>query len=208
LRNAIRYSIASKEFGVEATRELPGFDGRALTTLLDGAFLYTSAAGLVRLFAGRSITFPLPHDVGRVWRLLPAERIDQAWYVTQEGEAFLLELGAHARIRRRFRSHDGEGGPFDFAVAHGTLAFLSVYESPQEPRRFVLNLYSATGTQTKSHQLGSVTHSEDSDWATRISRDHELAITGSPPRVAVGGPSSLRLFNTVAGDEIVIHGGT
>jgi hypothetical protein len=202
LGNATRYAFASKEFAVEATRVLPGYDGKALTTLRDGAFLYTSSTGLVRLFAGRALTYSPPPEAAQVWRLLPADRLDQAWYVTVTGEALLLELGVRARVRRRFLT---EGGPFDVGVARGALALISVYERPQETRRFVLNLYSATGTQVKSYPLGSAIASDENDWAARVSSDHELAVSERPPRVAVGGSSSLRLFDIVASDEIVIH---
>jgi len=203
LGNAVRYAFATKEFGVEATRTLPGYDGKALTTLLDGAFLYTSSQGLVRTLASRTTSLALPSGVGRIWRLLPADRVDRAWAVTDSGEAILLELGARARVVRRFQT-SSDGAPFDVAAVPGTLAMVSVHEAVREPRSFVLNTYSATGTRIKSYILAGVRADDASeDWAKRVSIDREVAITTHPPRVAVGGPTELRLFDLASGDEIV-----
>ncbi|MFZ5891720.1 MAG: hypothetical protein ACOY0T_11755 [Myxococcota bacterium] len=203
-QRAQRYALDPTSNSNETvTRELPEYDGRAITTLLDGAFLYTSLRGLVRVLTGRPSLYTLPSDVARVWRLVPADRIDRVWLVTVTGEALLLELtGRTARIARRFQS---DGGPFDVAALGDTLALLRIVERPPEPRTFVLNLYSATGKQTKSYILETVPDSDAPDWAARALRDHELAITRNPPRIAIGGPSSLRLFVLNPWNEIVVH---
>jgi hypothetical protein len=146
--------------------------------------------------------FPLPESIGRAWRLVAGERVDQVWLVTNEGEAFLLALGAQLRILRHFMT---EGGPFDVGAIPGTLAFVSVREAFPEPRTFVLNLYSSAGKQTKSYLLGAVAESDEPDWAARASRDRELAISSFSPRIAAGGESSVRLFNLASKDEIVVR---
>ena len=202
LGRAVRYTLAEHEFDIESTRELPDADGRAVTTLLDGAILYTSARGLVRVLGGTPRVFSLPGSIGRAWRLLPGERADRVWLITDAGEAFLLELAGLARVVRHFST---DGGPFDVAVVPGTLALVSLHEAPTETRTFVLNLYSAVGKQTNSYSLGSIVESDEPDWAARASSDHELTIARFPPRVAVGGQGSVRLFDLESKDEIVVH---
>ncbi|HET9931041.1 MAG TPA: hypothetical protein VFQ35_10150 [Polyangiaceae bacterium] len=197
---AVRYTLGEPTSEVESTSELPGYDRGAITTLADGAFLYTAGQSVVRALGRARRAMPLPDGVARPWRLLPAERADRAWVISAQGEAFLLELTGRAHVLRRFAT---EGHPFDVASAKAALALVSIHEDQAEERTFVLNLYSAAGTQTKSYLLGKVGESADPEWAAMASRDREVVLAERPPRVAVGGSTALRLFELVSGDEIV-----
>jgi hypothetical protein len=202
LARAVRYTLREREFEIESTRELPNADGRAATTLLDGSLVYTADRAIGRVQGGAARMFPLPESIGRAWRLVAGERVDQVWLVTNEGEAFLLALDARLRVLRHFTT---EGGPFDVGAIPGTLALVSVHEVFPEPRTFVLNLYSSAGKQTKSYILGTVAESDEPEWAARASRDRELAMNTFFRRIAVGGQSSLRLFDLASKDEIVVR---
>lgn len=198
--HAVRYSLSESSSEVESTRAFPGYDRGAITTLLDGAFLYSSASSLVRALGANSKTHPLPDGIERAWRLLPAERPDRAWVITAHGVAFLLQIAAKATIVRRFTT-DGE--PFDAAASKACVALVSIRDPGNKERSFVLNTYSTAGTQTYSYSLGSLHENTDPDWAASASRDREVAVSETPPRVAVGGRSTLRLFDLTSGDEIV-----
>ena len=172
-----------------------------LTTLADAALLYTAGRSLVRVLGAKRTKFSLPNDVERIWRLAAGERADRTWAVTNNGEAFLLELAGRIRVVRHFAT---VGAPFDFAASKSAIALVSISEGSGEGRTFVLNVYSATGTQRNSYSLGSVGESSGPDWAAQASRDRELVVAEHPPRVAVGGSTALRLFDLASGDEIVV----
>lgn len=205
LAHALRYSLldASPEPGaeLESTRDLLEYDHGAITTLADGALLYTAARSLVRVLGATRTKSSLPDEVARVWRLEGAERADRVWALNTKGEAFLLELAGQTRIVRRFAT---SGEPFDFAATKSGIALVSIQQGSGEGRTFVLNVYSATGMQIKSYVLGKVGESADSDWAAVASRDREVIVAEHPPRIAVGGRSALRLFDLSSGDEIVV----
>jgi hypothetical protein len=204
LKNLQAYSLNPEGeggLGIDSERALDDYDGGAFTTLSDGSFLYTHGRELIHRTGARTAkTFTLPESFGAVWRLASADRIDRAWVASAAGELSLVEFGARLRVVRAFHP---EAAPFDLATNAKRLALVSVSEPAGEPRRFSLSVYSFDGKRIFSHELSSDAVSADADWVARVTANKEVVIGADPPRVAVGGPSALRVFELDSGRELL-----
>jgi hypothetical protein len=202
-RTLQRYALkADAPIGLESERQLEDYDGGAFASLSGGNLLYTSRSGTALVQDpgfGKAKPLPLPENFGSVWRLAPAEQINRAWVVTASGELTLVELGARLVILRNIRT-----GllPFDFAASKRFLALVSVTEHAAEPRRFTLTVYDRTGSQFYSHALGDAPVTAQPDWVEHASANRELVLGDTPPRVAVGGASTVRVFELASGKEL------
>ena len=196
------YSLAADaDLGLPSERELPDFDGRAVTTLRDGSLLYTAEEGTALVHSrgfGSPQTYRLP-GAGPIWRLAAADRIDRAWVVRASGEIQLVGLSPRLDVAKLVQTGLK---PFDFASSPTGFALVSVREQPGEPREFALHVFTLAGTQTYSHSLGTVPVTSDPDWAAQASKDREVVIGDHPLRVAVGGSHSLRVFDFASGNEL------
>lgn len=201
LKKLQRYSLVSQVgLGLESERTLSDYDGGAFTTLRDGSLLYANGDALVHRIGSReSKRLALPAGVGGAWRLTAADRIDRAWLATASGDLVLLEVGARLRVVDTLRT-----GllPFDFAATGSRLALVSLSERPGEPRRFALTVYDREGSQLYSHALSVDEVTAEPDWAARVAANKELVIGEDPPRIAVGGPASLRVFDLESGKAL------
>jgi hypothetical protein len=150
--------------------------------------------------AGREAkTAAFPPTLGTIWRLAAADRIDRAWVATASGDVLLVDIAARLSVFQVV--HTGLV-PFDFAAIPSAFALVSVTEQAGQPRRFSLNVFSRAGTQLYSYQLAVAQVTADPDWASRASANEEVVIGEAPPRVAVGGPTSLRVFELHSGKEL------
>jgi hypothetical protein len=203
LKQIQRYALdAQVGLGLESARALDAYDGGAFTTLRDGSLLYTAEGGAALVhstFAGAVKPMRLPGGSDRVWRLAAADRIDRAWVATASGDVLRVEVGARLSVLQTI--HTGLV-PFDFGATASRFALVSVTEHAGEPRRFSLNVFSGAGAQIYSRALATVEVSADPDWVARASANQELVIGEAPPRIAVGGSSSLRVFELESGREL------
>lgn len=199
-----RYALGPDAgLGLESERVLSDYDGGSFSTLRDGSLLYTSGNGAALVHvagAGDSKPLALPPGVGAVWRLAAADRVDRAWAVTSSGDVLLLELAAPLRIARTIRTGLA---PLDFAATANRFALVSVIERASEPRRFSLHVYSGEGSQIYSHTLGLAEVTAEPDWASHALANREVVVGETPPRVAVGGSASLRVFELESGKELL-----
>jgi hypothetical protein len=203
LKRIQRYALEPDAgLGLESERELEHYDGGPFTTLRDGSFLYTARSGSAlvhRAGFGGPKALDFPGDVGAIWRLAAADRIDRAWVATSSGVVLLVELGVRLKVVRMIRTGLA---PFDFAATASHFALVSLTERSTEPRRFTLSVYSGAGLQLYSHDLGGSEPIASSDWVARIVADKELVLGEAPPRVGIGGPSLLRVFELASGKEM------
>ena len=199
LANVLLYSLQPDGgLGPRAERTLPGFDGVAFTTLLDGSFLFTAGPRLThKLHAAPARSFALP--LARVWRLLPAPRIDRALVVGADGTFMWIEVGERLLVVKTVQTGVI---PFDVAATGGFIALVSVIEARNEPRRFTLNVYTAAGELRFSTELPAVPASAADDWAANVMSEMQVSVGDEPPRVAVGGRSQLLLFDAQSGERL------
>jgi len=196
LRQVLRYTLAPDAgLGLERQLSFATHDGRAFTTLLDGSFLFTTSDGLARTAPGgapRRLAWP--ENLGAPWRLLAGDHVGRAWVANAAGDLVLVELAARARVVRTVSTGLR---PFDFAATRSTLALVSVEESAE--RRFSLDVYTSAGSHRFRVALPVARAGGEPDWFARIAADQQVALTEDPPRVAVGGPGRLSLFDSNTG---------
>jgi hypothetical protein len=98
--------------GATAWIEIDGYDRRAMGSLRDGSFLYTSGTGF-RQFYGAGKREPVLGDSRDVWRILPAARPDSTWVFSRNEARLYMVLDApwgfvlevfDAGGKRRFRA--------------------------------------------------------------------------------------------------------
>lgn len=203
LRQIQRYLLdPSSSFGFESQADVKGYDGGPFATLSDGSFLYTQdGATLIRArpSVSKVKTFALPQGLGSVWRLAAGDRIDRAWVVLASGDILLVELAVRLRVVRSI--HTGLR-PFDFAATEKALIMVSVKEPADGPRAFSLHVFSVVGAQIYSQALDTVEVTAEVDWQSAASTEQEVAVSSSPPRIAVGGATSLCLFELASGTKL------
>lgn len=199
-RRLMRYALnADAGLGIAATLDVGAFDGRAVTQLRDGRFLLTSRDGLVVVGPGSTQrTLGMPPEIESLWRLLPATRIDCAWVVTEHGRFVLVALEARARV---LRSVETGLAPFDVAATPERIALVSVTRPP-EPRRFRLHVYTAAAEPLFAADLPAAPPGTGEDWARAIIADKQVVLRDNPPRVAVGGPSAVSVFDAATGERL------
>jgi len=185
----------------EARFELPGHDGRAVTSLPDGAFAYTGGERLHRLYpGGRAQSFPLPAATAPPWRLLPSRRLDELWTATAAHDLERLRLGAPlvgvARIPL-------PGEPFAIAASEGFVATVHAERSPDGPRAWSLVVSDAGGARRFAAPLPPEPVPAADDWVARATRDREVALARVDPWVAVGGPSGVAVWRASSGQPLL-----
>lgn len=201
LAQLMHYDLgADSGLGLSSTAALPGVDGRAFAVLRDGHLLFTSQQGLVS-FSPRSLAreLPMPHMAGPIWRILPAYRLGRAWLVSPAGDFLLIDLGEQGRIVHTFATGQA---PFDVAALGRRIVLISVSRPGASPRRFWLQLYNEEGQMTLSEELPSSVSTTAENWTQALSADKQLALGEEPPRVAVGGPGSLRVYDLERGARL------
>lgn len=196
------YSLeANFQIGPSSERSLPGYDGVAFTTLLDGNLLYTTRGGRALVYSlgtGKNQILPLPAEFNPVWRLAAAERIDHAWAVSTTGDVLRVDLASRSRVREPIHTRLA---PFDFAATGKYLALVSVQESAG-PRQFALTVLSSSGERLWSNDLDAIPVTAGPDWEAGASEGHEVVVGDVPPRVAVGGPNLVQVFDLATGREL------
>jgi hypothetical protein len=186
----------TQSFDKETTLE--GYDGGALASLRDGAFVFGSGDGarfgLPEAHA-RAVTSDFPP-----WRLLPARRVDQAWAVAADGRVELWQLGERLLVKARFSAG---AAPFDADASPDYLALVVVDEPAAAARRFRLVLFDNDGTRVLEQALPPGDAETGDDWAEVAVRDRHVALSESEPLVAVGGPEALEVLRVPSGERLL-----
>jgi hypothetical protein len=191
-------------FDISGKRRLEGvvplaeYDGGPIAAMRDGMLLYRAADGVRRASPGGR-----PHRLKTElvpWRLLPAQRVDQAWAVAENGSVELWQIGD--KIAVKVRAVLG-AAPFDVASSSDYLAAVLVEEGSGTPRRFRLVVLSEEGEPVLRQDLGVEAPAAGEKWAALAGRDRHVALAEGQPLVAVGGPGSVRVVRIPDGAAVL-----
>ena len=160
----------------------------------DGSFLHASESELSRVFPkGKKTTFKLQTRGAKVQRLLTTRRIDQAWCVWSNG---VMELFQVAPQFRAIRSLPLPSNVFDVASNDRHVALLRWERQADSPRRWSLVVIDENAKKLLSLELPSEpAPGHGSDWVQAVTRDKTLVLSNREPVVAVGGVTSLTVWN-------------
>jgi hypothetical protein len=177
-----------------------GCDGRGLTTLGDGSFACTTAAGLRHFWPeGKRVDLPLPPASGGVWRLLPTNRIDQVWVAREKGKLELYQLGAAAAPLRTLELRDQ---PIDIAAQGKSVAVVSVAHPRGEARRWSILVLDEQGKELMQAVIPGAENVAADDWVAKLLLDRSVVLSRDEAQVAVGGPSSLAVWDIASAREL------
>jgi len=200
-RSSVRQRLAldpTLSFDKEVTLE--GYEGGAVTSLRNGAFLFASRAGVRSALPEnrpRSFATDFPP-----WRLLPGRRVDQAWAVAADGRVELWQLGERLFVKLSFSAG---AAPFDADASPDYLALVVVDEPGDAERRFRLVLFDNDGNRVLDHALPPGDPESGRDWAELAVRDRHVVLSESDPLVAVGGPGALEVLHLPAGERLLFR---
>jgi hypothetical protein len=183
---------------LEGVVPLAEYDGGPIAAMRDGMLLYRAADGVRRASPGGR-----PHRLKTElvpWRLLPAQRVDQAWAVAENGSVELWQIGD--KIAVKVRAVLG-AAPFDVASSSDYLAAVLVEEGSGTPRRFRLVVLSEEGEPVLRQDLGVEAPAAGEKWAALAGRDRHVALAEGQPLVAVGGPGSVRVVRIPDGAAVL-----
>jgi hypothetical protein len=186
--------VGAQLLAPERTTALPGFDGRLLTGLRDGSFLYTEGAVLLRWFVGGQ---PRPlspiYEQAPLLRALLARRVDEFMLLYDDGTLELLHLQDRLKRRALYRFSQL---PFDLvSTEHGAFALLA---SAREggPRRWSLRFLSQKLEAIAEVELAPGPEAPGADWLEKETQDRQLAADG--PWVVLGGADRLMVWDVRA----------
>jgi hypothetical protein len=177
-----------------------GCDDRGLTTLGDGSFACTTASEVRHFWPeGKRIDLALPAGNGSVWRLLPKNRIDQVWVAREKGRLELYQLGAQAAP---LRTLDLPDQPIDMAAQGKSVAVVSVAHARGEARRWSVVVLDEQGQTRMRAQVPGAENVATDDWVAELLVDRSVVLARDETLVAVGGPSSLTVWEIASGKEL------
>jgi hypothetical protein len=177
---------------------LDGYEGGAITSLRDAAFLFRSTAGVSRSMPrGRPRAYPTPFEA---WRLLPAPRIDQAWLVAADGAVERVQLTDRVTVVQKLSFG---AAPIDVTANRDYLAAVVVDEPKGSERRFRLVVFANDGTRVLERPLPPGPPATGENWSEAAIRDRNVALSESEPLVAVGGVGALEILKLPSGEKIL-----
>jgi hypothetical protein len=183
--------------------DIDGYDRRAMGSLRDGSFLYTSGTGF-RQFYGAGRREPVLGDSRDVWRILPAARPDSTWVFT--GKKATLYMVLAGKLEKQ-RTLELETTPFDAESSGDTLAVLELAQPDDAPWSFVLEVFDSGGKRRFRAPLDAVETFGD-DWAKRLTENRAVAVCAGPRGtaderlVAVGGATHLDVWGADKGERL------
>jgi hypothetical protein len=101
----------------------------------------------------------------------------------------------------RLQTVNLETDPFDADAAGTFLAVLELDQPSDAPGTFVLEVFEVSGKRRFRETLPAV-EALDEDWAARLTENRNIAVSADPPRVAVGGPTALTVFDASTGARV------
>jgi hypothetical protein len=200
-KTLFRFELADDKAPLLAPKDwvdLDGFDQRTVGSLRDGSFLFTTSAGFSRFF-GKGALSEVKANSEEVFRVLPGSRADAAWLLRRDRRVSL-----HGTVEgklARLQTVNLETDPFDAEAAGTFLAVLELDQPSDAPATFVLEVFDTSGKRRFRTTLPAE-ESFDEDWAERLTQNRNLAVSADPPRVAVGGPTELTVFDAGTGARV------
>lgn len=195
------YSLNADKADLLAPTEwvsLDGFDRHALTSLRDGSFMYSTEGGFSR-FHGAGQKEPIVANSTDVFRILPGSRPDTVWLLRLDRRVSLHSVVAGKLAR--LETVNLEADPYDADAAGGLLAVLELDQPSDAPWTFVLEVFDVSGKRKLREALPAM-ESLGEDWVDRLTENRNLALSADPPRVAVGGPTALTVFDASTGKRL------
>lgn len=177
---------------------LDGFDHRAITSLRDGSILYTTASSYSRLF-GKGKKEEIRSSSAEVARLLPGSRPDTVWVIENDRHASLHTVLDGRLVR--LQTIDLEADPFDADSAGGLFAVLELAQPSDAPWGFVLEVFETSGKR-KFRDTLPAEEALDERWVQKLVENRGIALSSDPPRVAIGGPTALVVFDAAKGAKL------
>jgi hypothetical protein len=171
------------------------------TAMKDGSFLYASESELSRVFpGGKKVTFKLPARGAKIQRLLTTRRIDQAWSVWSNGLMELLQVAPQFSAIRNFSL---PSNVYDIACSDRHIALLRWERQATAPRRWTLEILDGNAKPLRSFELpAELAPGHGVDWVQVVTRNRALVVSNREPVVAVGGVTSLKVWNIETGKEL------
>lgn len=177
---------------------LEGYEGGAVTSLRDAAFLFRSSSGVARSMPrGRPVAYKTPFAA---WRVLPAARVDQAWLIAEDGSVERVQLADRLFVVQKFSLG---AAPVDVAASKDVLAAVVVDEPRGAERRFRLVVFTPDGAPVLDRPLPAGPPAVGENWAEAAVRDRTVALSETEPLIAVGGAGALQILKLPSGDKVL-----
>lgn len=177
---------------------LEGYEGGAVTSLRDAAFLFRSGSGVSRSMPrGRPVAYKTPFEA---WRVLPAPRTDQAWLIAEDGSVERVQLADRLSVVQKFSLG---AAPIDVAANKDAVAAVVVDEPKGAERRFRLVVFTNDGTRVLDRPLPPGPPATGENWAEAAVRDRNVALSETEPLVAVGGVGALEILKLPTGEKVL-----
>jgi hypothetical protein len=180
-----------------ASVDLDAFDRRAIGSLRDGSFLYTSGGGY-RQFYGLGKREPIVGESRDVFRILPGARPDTAWVFHAKDATLYMVLNGKLEKQRSIAL---ETTPFDAESSGGYLAVLELAQPEDAAWSFLLEVFDGTGKRRLRAPLDAI-ESFDDDWLDKLTENRSVAVQSEPPLVAVGGPTHVDVWAADKGTHL------
>ncbi len=211
-----RYEVApstSVLLPMKEVVELKDYDHGAFAGLANGSFVYSVGKQLYQIYPGGKAKKlgDLDRLCAKVWRIMPTQRIDQVWVMDETGEAVRVNLADHLRVSSTLsspeaKSEDGAAAsepakPFDTLSSGRYIARLLVQRGKAK-RHWTLVVDDLAGKRVLERALSSDPLDDGKaydDWIERVTKNFDLALSDSPPLVAVGGPNRITLWDLKTG---------
>lgn len=177
----------------EQTIELQAPRGGVFGLTRAGVWLYAKDQKLERLAPSglRLGEARLPELPAPAW-LAPARRLDQALWVEESGQIFRSLVSP--TFKRLGTGYGLPGRPLALTVGDGGQLVASVIVSGPGPS-FELLLLNGELAPRARVPLPAEAPSDSEDWVPGVTENQALAAAAHEPRVAVGGPSRLLIFD-------------
>ncbi|MGE0326769.1 MAG: hypothetical protein AB7S68_30860, partial [Polyangiaceae bacterium] len=211
-----RYEVApsaSVLLPMKEVVELKDYDHGAFAGLANGSFVYSVGKQIYQIYPGGDAKKlgDLSELQAKVWRILPTQRIDQAWVMDETGKAVRVNLADHLRVSSTLsspaaKSEDGAVAsephkPFDTLSSGRYIARLLV-ASGKNGRTWKLIVNDLAGKRILEEDLPPDPFDDGKaydDWVEQVTKNFDLALADTPPLVAVGGPNRITLWDLKTG---------
>jgi len=188
------YSLAASESAllpIVDTVTLGGALDGSFLPLADGSFLHFMGEGWERLFLkGQRSELPWPKTAAKPFRALRAQRLDQIYVLSVDGELGLYQLGTP--LSRVWHRNVG-ALPVDIATSGDTVFLLRTDRTHQDDLNWSLQVIRKKGEDVVVPLGKSDAVAFEGDWHGRLLARYGLV--ASPRWVALGGTGQLRIWD-------------
>ncbi|MCA9640810.1 MAG: hypothetical protein KC492_08940, partial [Myxococcales bacterium] len=191
-----RYEVAPSSsvlLPMKEVVELKDYDHGAFAGLANGSFVYSVGKQLYQIYPGGDAKKlgDLSELGAKVWRILPTQRIDQAWVMDETGKAVRVNLADHLRVSSTLSSpeakpEDGAAAsqphkPFDTLSSGRYIARLLV-KGEKDKRSWKLIVNDLAGKRILEEDLPPDPFDDGKaydDWVEQVTKNFDLALADS-----------------------------